>query len=111
MDWRVFLSTFVMIFLAELGDKTQLAVISQTASSGGRWGIFFAASLALVLSTALGVLAGCVLRRFVPNDAYIKIAAGLVFLVFGVLMVKEGIVHFRDPAPKPECETIAKDPA
>lgn len=111
MDWRVFCSTFVMIFLAELGDKTQLAVISQTASSGGRWGVFFAASLALVLSTALGVLAGCVLKRFVPNDAYIKIAAGLVFLVFGVLMFKEGIVHFRDPAPRADCEAAPEEPA
>jgi rubrerythrin len=89
VNWPLFFSTFALIFLAELGDKTQLAVMSQSASSSSKWTIFFAGALALATSTALGVLAGDAIRRFVPDERYIKFAGGALFLVFGSLMLRE----------------------
>ncbi|HRR33582.1 MAG TPA: TMEM165/GDT1 family protein [Kiritimatiellia bacterium] len=89
MNWPLFGSTFALIFLAELGDKTQLAVMSQSAASSSKWTIFAAGALALVASTAIGVLAGDVMRRLVPDERYIKCAGGVLFLIFGSLMLRE----------------------
>ena len=89
MNWPLFFSTFMLIFLAELGDKTQLAVMSQSATSSSKWTVFAAGALALTFSTAFGVLAGELLRRFVPDDRYIKCSGGVLFLIFGCLMLRE----------------------
>ena len=89
MNWPLFGSTFALIFLAELGDKTQLAVMSQSAASSSKWTIFAAGALALAASTAIGVLAGDVMRRFVPDERYIKCAGGVLFLIFGGLMLRD----------------------
>ena len=86
MDWRIFASTFVLIFLAELGDKTQLAALAATAGSKSTWSVFVGASLALVLSTLIAVLVGEGLQRVIP-PVYIRIAAGCLFLVFGALLL------------------------
>ena len=89
MNWPLFFSTFTLIFLAELGDKTQLAVMSQSATASSKWTVFAAGAIALTASTAFGVLAGDLLRRFVPDDRYIKCAGGVLFLIFGCLMLRE----------------------
>ncbi|MBM4163861.1 MAG: hypothetical protein FJ222_05415 [Lentisphaerae bacterium] len=92
MNWTLFTSTFVMIFLAELGDKTQLAVMSQSgANASFKLTVFAAGALALTASTAIGVLAGGLLQKLVPDERYIKLAGGALFLVFGALMLREGI--------------------
>jgi len=89
VNWPLFFSTFALVFLAELGDKTQLAVMSQSAAAASsKWTVFTAGALALVASTAIGVLAGDLLRRFVPDERYVKCAGGALFLVFGCLMLK-----------------------
>ena len=82
---RVLLSTFALLFVAELGDKTQLAVISMTAKHKMPIWIFVGATLALASVTALGVLGGELLTRFIPEMVLRKIAAAL-FVVMGVLM-------------------------
>jgi rubrerythrin len=88
MDWRLFLSTFALIFLAELGDKTQLAAMARTASSSaGKWTVFWAASSALVCSTLIAVLVGAALSRLVPPKT-IKLVAGALFILFGLLILK-----------------------
>ena len=83
MDWRLFGTTFLAIFLAEMGDKTQLATLS-AAAGGSRWVVFAAAALALVSTTAIAVLLGEGLTRLIP-PVWIKRAAGAAFLVLGVL--------------------------
>ena len=91
MKLQLFLSTFVLIFLAELGDKTQLAAMARAASSGSaKWTIFFAASAALVFSTLLAVLVGGALTRVVP-EKYIRVGAGVLFVIFGVLLVRDAL--------------------
>lgn len=104
MNWPLFLSTFTLIFLAELGDKTQLAVMSQSASSSSKWTVFIAGALALSISTAIGVLAGDLIRRFVPDERYIKCAGGALFLIFGCLMLRDAFM----PASKSEVAVSPK---
>lgn len=82
---RVLLSTFALLFVAELGDKTQLAVISMTAKHKMPLWIFIGATLALAAVTGIGVLGGEVLTRFVPEAILRKIAA-VLFVGMGLLM-------------------------
>jgi putative Ca2+/H+ antiporter (TMEM165/GDT1 family) len=82
MDWKLFASTFAAIFLAELGDKTQLATLT-LASGGSRWVVFGGAALALVASTAIAVLAGEAVSRVIP-PIWIRRGAGALFLVLGL---------------------------
>ena len=86
MTLRLFLSTFVSVFLAELGDKTQLATLSLAAGERSKWTVFAASALALVVSSALAVLVGDSLARVVP-PVWIKRAAGGAFLVMGTLLL------------------------
>jgi Ca2+/H+ antiporter, TMEM165/GDT1 family len=104
MNWQIFFSTFLLIFLAELGDKTQLAVMAQAAGTSSRWTIFAAGSLALILSTAVGVLAGSVLRRFVPDLSVIRVCGGVLFLIFGALMLADVV---RRKGEQPAVESVA----
>lgn len=82
---RVLLSTFALLFVAELGDKTQLAVISMTAKHKMPLWVFLGAALALTAVTALGVLGGGLLTRFIPEMVLRKIAA-VLFVGMGILM-------------------------
>ena len=82
---RVLLSTFALLFVAELGDKTQLAVISMTAKHRMPLWVFIGATVALAFVTLLGVLGGELLTRFIPEMILRKIAAAL-FVGMGLLM-------------------------
>jgi putative Ca2+/H+ antiporter (TMEM165/GDT1 family) len=82
---KVLLSTFALLFVAELGDKTQLAVITMTAKHKMPLWVFIGAVAALAVVTGLGVLGGELLTRLVPTGILHKIAA-VGFVVMGVLM-------------------------
>ena len=83
MDWKVFATVFGTVFLAELGDKTQLATLLFASKNAGiLWTIFIAASAALVLASAIGVAAGALVSQFV-NPRYLSYAAGVGFIVIG----------------------------
>ena len=83
MDFKLFLTVFLTVFLAELGDKTQLATLLFSSREAGKLTtIFIAASLALVLTTALGVAAGAYLATYV-NSRYLSYVAGMGFLLIG----------------------------
>ena len=86
MDPTVLFTTFGIIFLAELGDKTQLATLSLAASGRSRLLVFLAAASALVATSAIAVLVGEGLLRLVP-EAWIRRVAGIGFLVMGVLFL------------------------
>ncbi len=85
MDWKVFLTTFGTIFLAELGDKTQLATIMMTSKTRLPLSVFIGASLALCLVTMAGVLFGEGLIAIIPQNILKKVAA-LAFIAIGVWM-------------------------
>jgi putative Ca2+/H+ antiporter (TMEM165/GDT1 family) len=86
MDWRVTLTTFGIIFLAELGDKTQIAAMTMAAQKKRPWEVFLGASLALVAVSAIGVVIGSALGQYLPVD-WIKRIAGSAFIVIGVLVL------------------------
>ena len=86
MDLRVLLTTFGIIFLAEMGDKTQLAAMTMAADTKKPWAVLIGASLALVVVSGLGVLVGSVIGNYVPLD-WIKRLAAIAFIAIGVLML------------------------
>lgn len=86
MDWKIFGTAFLTLFLAELGDKTQLAVITMTASTEAKVSVFLGAAAALVVVTLLGVIVGGVISQWVPAEWLHRIVA-VAFVVIGVLML------------------------
>jgi putative Ca2+/H+ antiporter (TMEM165/GDT1 family) len=86
MDWRIFLTTFGVIFLAEMGDKTQLAAMTMAAQSKKPWAVFIGSALALTAVSAIGVVLGSVIGDYVPL-IWIKRVAALSFIVIGVLIL------------------------
>jgi Ca2+/H+ antiporter, TMEM165/GDT1 family len=82
MDWKLLASTFVAIFAAELGDKTQLATLSLSAGSASRWSVFAGAALALVLTSAIAVLAGEAVSRAIPAHVLRRVS-GVLFIILG----------------------------
>jgi putative Ca2+/H+ antiporter (TMEM165/GDT1 family) len=84
MDWRTAAIVFGTVFVAELGDKTQLATLLFAANRPqGKLLVFLAASAALVLASAIGVLAGSVLTRYV-EPRHLALAAGVGFMIIGL---------------------------
>ncbi len=86
MDWRVMLTTFGIIFLAEMGDKTQLAAMTMAAQTKRPWAVFLGSSLALVCVSAIGVVVGGLLAQYVPLE-WIKRVSAVAFIVIGVLIL------------------------
>ena len=83
MDLKLLLTTFGLVFLAELGDKTQLATFCFSADcEDSRLSVFLGSAGALVLSSLIAVLLGAGVSRFVSPTA-IKLGAGIFFLVVG----------------------------
>ncbi|MDH4216256.1 MAG: TMEM165/GDT1 family protein [Gallionella sp.] len=84
MDWKILAAVFVSVFIAEMGDKTQLATMLFAADKEvSKWTIFFGASLALVATSAIGVLVGGAVSEYV-NEKYLHYAAGAGFIIIGV---------------------------
>jgi len=86
MEWKLFFVTFGTVFLAELGDKTQLATLLFSTESKKPIMIFLGAASALVLSTFLAVVAGKLIADYLPHKA-IKIVAASGFIVIGIWLM------------------------
>ncbi|MBW2422822.1 MAG: TMEM165/GDT1 family protein [Deltaproteobacteria bacterium] len=84
MDWQSFLTVFATVFIAELGDKTQLATLLFASDyDRSRLTVFLAASAALIVASGVGVLAGGALSRFV-SPTVLQWVAGVGFIGIGV---------------------------
>ncbi|HBF42080.1 MAG TPA: hypothetical protein DDW42_00330 [Desulfobacteraceae bacterium] len=86
MDIKVLLTTFGMIFLAELGDKTQLATLAFAIENKSRLAVFIGSAGALVLTSLLAVVFGSALSSLVPAN-YIRAGAGAFFIILGLWMI------------------------
>jgi putative Ca2+/H+ antiporter (TMEM165/GDT1 family) len=83
MELKAFLTVFIAVFIAELGDKTQLATMLFAADREvSKWTVFFAASAALVVAAGLGVLAGSLLAEYM-NEKVLSVIAGTGFILIG----------------------------
>ena len=87
MTLALLTSTFVTVFLAELGDKTQLAIVSISGTSTRPGAVFAGSSAALVLASLLGAAAGGSLSAVIPTNA-LQLAASVGFLVIGVQLIR-----------------------
>ena len=84
MDLKVLITVFSTVFLAELGDKTQLAtMLFATDKEVSKLTVFIGASLALILASAIGVLAGSIASNYI-NEKYLNYAAGIGFVIIGI---------------------------
>lgn len=83
IDTKIFITTFVTIFLAEMGDKTQFAALAASASSKSTWSVLLAVVLALSLAGTFGVLLGRALGELL-NPMWLHYISGTLFIVVGV---------------------------
>lgn len=86
MDWQLFGLSFVTVFLAEIGDKSQLAAIALGGSAKSPRAVFFGSVTALILASFLGVLAGGSLAQFLPTKL-LKALAALGFMVMALRLL------------------------
>lgn len=86
MDFKLLLVTFWTVFLAELGDKTQIATFCFAAEGKSKLLVFIGSASALVLSSLIAVVLGYEISRFVPPHI-IKTAAGCLFVLLGIWMI------------------------
>ena len=91
MDLKVMATVFGIVFLAELGDKTQLAtLLFASKSPENLFAVFIGASAALILASAIGVLAGSVVSQYV-SPRLISFVAGGGFLIIGAWTIWQGL--------------------
>jgi len=84
MDWKILGVVFASVFIAEMGDKTQLAtMLFASDKEVSKWTIFFGASLALVAASGIGVLVGGVLSHYV-SEKHLHYVAGAGFVIIGI---------------------------
>ena len=84
MFWKTVASVFVTVFLAEIGDKTQLATLLFSADAKtSKWAVFLGSASALTLAAGLGVLVGSQLERFV-HPKTLHVVAGIGFIAIGI---------------------------
>jgi Ca2+/H+ antiporter, TMEM165/GDT1 family len=88
VDWKTALLTFGLILFAELGDKTQLAVIALSARTQAPWTVFAGAAGALLLSTFLAALLGETMLQSLPVR-WVRLLTGLTFLFVGALLISK----------------------
>ncbi|HZS39463.1 MAG TPA: TMEM165/GDT1 family protein [Polyangia bacterium] len=86
MDWKLLATAFGSVFIAELGDKTQLATLALATGKHSRLMVFAGAAAALVCTSLIAVVAGGVIGRYVP-ESYLRRIAGGVFIALGLLYI------------------------
>ena len=90
MILSLLLSTFLTIFIAELGDKTQLATLTISGTSNKPLAVFLGSATALVLASLIGALAGGSISTFIP-EVVLKSIASLTFLIIGIRLFMNSI--------------------
>ena len=95
MILSLLLSTFLTVFIAELGDKTQLATLTISGTSNRPLAVFVGSSSALVLASLLGALTGGSFSTFLP-EVFLKSLASLTFLIIGIRLFRKSFITSRN---------------
>jgi putative Ca2+/H+ antiporter (TMEM165/GDT1 family) len=91
MEWKLFATIFASIFIAELADKTQMVTLLFAADRAvSKWVVFAGSASALVVASAIGVLAGTLLSQFI-NVKMMSIVAGAGFMLIGAWTLYQGM--------------------
>ena len=96
MDFPLLLSTFLTVFLAELGDKTQLATVAISGTSNRPLAVFIGSSSALVLASLIGAIAGGSMANVVPAEV-LQLIASVGFLVIGLRLLWPMLKGMQEP--------------
>ena len=95
MDWKILVTVFASVFVAEMADKTQLVtLLFATDRAVSKWLVFVGSASALVLTSAIGVLAGTLLSQVI-NVKTMSIVAGAGFILIGVWTLYHGIFNVQ----------------
>ena len=95
MDWKLFLTVFGSVFVAEMADKTQVVTLLFAADKAvSKWLVFLGSASALVLTSAIGVLAGTVIAQFVSVKV-MSVIAGSGFVLIGVWTLYHGLYQVQ----------------
>ncbi len=92
--FSVLIASFSTIFLAELGDKTQLATLILSAQSGRPMIVFIGAALALITTSLLGVLIGRWIAKNLPRQRF-TVISGIIMLSLGIYLVIQGVIEIN----------------
>jgi putative Ca2+/H+ antiporter (TMEM165/GDT1 family) len=91
MDWKILATVFISVFIAEMADKTQLVTMLFAADKEvSKWTVFLGSASALVLTSAIGVIAGAMLAQVI-NVKMMSIVAGTGFVLIGIWTLYHGI--------------------
>lgn len=85
MDWKIFMATFIAVFLAELADKTQFVGIGMASKSGKPLSVWLGSVSSYAIVTIVSVLLGAMLGKYIRPEL-IRYSAGLLFVIIGVLI-------------------------
>ena len=88
-------TTFVTVFLAEMGDKTQLTTITLSSTTNKPLAVFIGSSFALILATLLGALAGGSIANLIPAFL-LRVISGIVFLIIGIIFLAQSKKEFTN---------------
>ena len=88
-------TTFVTVFLAEMGDKTQLTTITLSSTTNKPLAVFIGSSFALILATLLGALAGGSIANLIPGFL-LRVISGIVFLIIGIIFLAQSKKEFAN---------------
>ena len=101
MVLSLLLSTFLTVFIAELGDKTQLATLTISGTSNKPFAVFLGSSSALVFASLLGALTGGSISNFVPEVA-LKSIASITFLIIGIKLFISSFANDKEEKEEKE---------
>jgi putative Ca2+/H+ antiporter (TMEM165/GDT1 family) len=95
MDWKIFATVFASVFVAEMADKTQLVtMLFATDRAVSKWLVFMGSASALILTSAIGVLAGALLSQ-VLNVKVMSVVAGAGFILIGAWTLYHGLYNVQ----------------
>lgn len=83
---KIILTTFFLVFIAELGDKTQITTMLLSADNSSKLAVFIGSALALVCSSFIGVMLGSVINKYIPPNI-IQLASAIAFIIIGFLLL------------------------
>lgn len=92
MDWKIIVTTFITVFLAELGDKTQIITFGMAGTNPNKFSVFVGSALALITTSFLAVILGGILGNYVSEKNLQKFTA-FIFFIMTIIYFWKGFIE------------------